>query len=46
MAIKLLHGGADDEALRERLNKALGEIVANGTYQKIASKYFAFDIYN
>ncbi|WP_323113936.1 transporter substrate-binding domain-containing protein [Pseudomonas guariconensis] len=36
----------DDEALRERLNKALGEIVANGTYQKIASKYFAFDIYN
>lgn len=36
----------DDDALRERLNKALAEIVANGTYQKIASKYFAFDIYN
>jgi len=36
----------DDQQLRERLNKALSEIVANGTYQKIASKYFAFDIYN
>lgn len=36
----------DDQALRERLNKALAEIVANGTYQKIASRYFAFDIYN
>ncbi|MGH8464701.1 MAG: amino acid ABC transporter, partial [Pseudomonas sp.] len=33
------------EALRERLNKALDEIVANGTYQKIASRYFDFDIY-
>ncbi len=36
----------DDEALRQRLNTALAAIVANGTYQKIASKYFAFDIYN
>lgn len=36
----------DDEALRQRLNTALQQIVANGTYQKIASKYFAFDIYN
>lgn len=35
----------DDEALRVRLNEALAAIVANGTYQKIASKYFAFDIY-
>lgn len=35
----------EDEALRERLNKALDEIVANGTYQKIASRYFDFDIY-
>ncbi|WP_442107404.1 transporter substrate-binding domain-containing protein [Pseudomonas sp. NUPR-001] len=35
----------EDEALRERLNKALDEIVANGTYQKIASRYFEFDIY-
>ncbi|QXH33853.1 transporter substrate-binding domain-containing protein [Pseudomonas muyukensis] len=36
----------DDQALRTRLNEALAAIVANGTYQKIASKYFAFDIYN
>ncbi len=36
----------DDDALRERLNTALDEIVANGTYQKIASRYFEFDIYN
>ncbi|MCO7632318.1 transporter substrate-binding domain-containing protein [Pseudomonas guariconensis] len=36
----------DDDALRQRLNQALAEIVANGTYQKIASKYFDFDIYN
>ncbi|WP_027907602.1 transporter substrate-binding domain-containing protein [Pseudomonas taiwanensis] len=36
----------DDDALRQRLNTALAEIVANGTYQKIASKYFDFDIYN
>ncbi|NBA97144.1 transporter substrate-binding domain-containing protein [Pseudomonas sp. R5(2019)] len=35
----------DDDALRERLNKALDEIVADGTYQKIASRYFAFNIY-
>lgn len=35
----------EDEALRERLNKALDEIVANGTYQKIAAQYFDFDIY-
>lgn len=35
----------DDDALRERLNKALDEIVADGTYQKISSRYFDFDIY-
>lgn len=35
----------DDNALRERLNKALDEIVADGTYKKISSRYFAFDIY-
>lgn len=35
----------EDDALRERLNKALDEIVANGTYQKIAAQYFDFDIY-
>ena len=35
----------EDNALRERLNKALDAIVADGTYQKISSRYFAFDIY-
>ena len=34
-----------DDALRERFNKALDEIVADGTYKKISSRYFAFDIY-
>ena len=34
-----------DDALRERLNKALDENVADGTYKKISSRYFAFDIY-
>lgn len=35
----------EDNALLERLNKALDEIVADGTYKKISSRYFAFDIY-
>ena len=35
----------EDNALRERLNKALDEIVADGTYKQISSRYFAFDIY-
>ena len=34
-----------DRVLRERFNKALDEIVADGTYKKISSKYFDFDIY-
>ena len=34
-----------DTELRERFNKALDEIVADGTYKKISSKYFDFDIY-
>jgi len=34
-----------DDVLRERFNKALDEIVADGTYKKISSRYFAFDIY-
>jgi len=33
------------DALRERLNKALAEIIADGTYQKINAKYFPFNIY-
>jgi polar amino acid transport system substrate-binding protein len=35
----------EDNALRERLNKALAEIIKDGTYQQIASRYFPFDIY-
>ncbi len=35
----------DDNALRERLNQALKEIRADGTYQKINDKYFSIDIY-
>ncbi|NWA66211.1 transporter substrate-binding domain-containing protein [Pseudomonas reactans] len=34
-----------DVALRERLNDALDEIVTDGTYKEISSRYFAFDIY-
>ena len=33
------------DQLRERLNKALDEIVADGTYQAINDKYFPFSIY-
>ena len=35
----------DDNALREKLNAAIDAIVADGTYKKIQSKYFDFDIY-
>ena len=31
--------------LREKLNAALKEIVADGTYKKINDKYFPFSIY-
>jgi len=34
-----------DKALAEKFNKAIAEIRANGTYDKIAAKYFSFDIY-
>jgi polar amino acid transport system substrate-binding protein/arginine/ornithine transport system substrate-binding protein len=33
-----------DDALRTRLNSALKEIQANGTYKKLATKYFDFDV--
>ncbi|RMQ93673.1 Amino acid ABC transporter periplasmic amino acid-binding protein [Pseudomonas savastanoi pv. glycinea] len=33
-----------DDALRERLNAALKEIIADGTYKKINDKYFPFSI--
>lgn len=35
----------EDDALRERLNKALAEIRADGTYKTINDKYFAIDVY-
>ena len=34
-----------DGALREKLNKAIDAIVADGTYAKINAKYFPFSIY-
>lgn len=35
----------EDNELREALNKAIQDIVADGTYKKINAKYFPFDIY-
>ncbi|OCP35715.1 ABC transporter substrate-binding protein [Ensifer sp. LC163] len=35
----------DDNDLREKLNKALEEIRADGTYKKINDKYFTVDVY-
>jgi lysine-arginine-ornithine-binding protein len=34
-----------DDPLREKLNAALAEIIADGTYKKINDKYFPFSIY-
>ena len=34
-----------DDKLRNSLNKAIAEIIANGTYAKINAKYFPFSIY-
>jgi len=34
-----------DNALRLKLNQAIAEIRANGTYKKLQDKYFDFDIY-
>lgn len=34
-----------DDELKEKFNKAIDAIVANGTHKKIVSKYFPFDIY-
>lgn len=35
----------EDNALREKLNKALDEIRADGTYKQINDKYFSIDVY-
>jgi lysine-arginine-ornithine-binding protein len=34
-----------EDELREALNKAIDQIRADGTYEKIQSKYFDFDVY-
>lgn len=35
----------EDTDLKEMFNKALAEIIADGTYKKINDKHFAFDVY-
>ncbi|MBP2169414.1 lysine/arginine/ornithine transport system substrate-binding protein [Erwinia toletana] len=35
----------DDEQHRQMINSALAELHKNGTYDKLAKKYFTFDIY-
>ena len=35
----------DDKELMERFNKAIDDVLADGTYQKINEKYFPFSIY-
>lgn len=35
----------NDAELKQKINKALGEIMKDGTYNKIVSKYFEFEIY-
>ncbi|WP_322059442.1 ABC transporter substrate-binding protein [Paraburkholderia sp. J63] len=36
----------EDTELRQQINEALAAIIHDGTYQRIARKYFSFDIYN
>ncbi|KXU82489.1 ABC transporter substrate-binding protein [Paraburkholderia monticola] len=36
----------EDDDLRLQINKALAEIIQDGTYQRISRKYFSFDVYN
>jgi polar amino acid transport system substrate-binding protein len=35
----------DDTALKDKLNAAIKAVRADGTYDKIAKKYFDFDVY-
>ncbi|MNU06821.1 Histidine-binding periplasmic protein precursor [compost metagenome] len=35
----------EDQDLKRNIDKAIAGMLADGTYQKIASKYFDFDIY-
>ncbi|WP_409410180.1 transporter substrate-binding domain-containing protein [Burkholderia sp. Bp9142] len=36
----------DDDALRMQINQALASLIQDGTYQRIAKKYFSFDIHD
>ncbi|MFC3395380.1 ABC transporter substrate-binding protein [Brenneria rubrifaciens] len=35
----------EDETLRQALNQAIAAIRSNGTYERIAKRYFTFDVY-
>ncbi len=35
----------EDNELRERMNRALAQIIADGTYKQINDKYFPFNVY-
>ena len=36
----------DDGALKEAINKAIDEVVADGTYKTINDKYFKINLYS
>ncbi len=36
----------EDDALRQEINGAIATILADGTYKKLAGKYFSFDVYS
>ena len=35
----------DDTELKEKLDRAIADMIKDGTYKKIAAKYFTFDVY-
>jgi lysine/arginine/ornithine transport system substrate-binding protein len=35
-----------DDALRQEINGAIAQILADGTYKKLSGKYFSFDVYS
>lgn len=36
----------EDDALRQEINRAIAQILADGTYKKLSGKYFSFDVYS